>query len=225
MVPPIAHAGATTGTALGSGRMVDLSMNTQGTNYGMPTPDMPPIYMPTRYTGTVSSDSSASETHVSGAAATTHVLGEETGGTQMTGTENLVALSDRRDLLLYPSANFKTTKSTPYPTSKKLFWDGRKGTSWRVFISNIHACALQTQMGYMFGTEDIQDHLRGGFNGIESHLRMTIHPYQFNNDLGHLYSAIKQATFHAANIHDVLKQFEKHRFTPADSSPPDGLGL
>jgi hypothetical protein len=80
-------------------------------------------------------------------------------------------------------------------------------------------------MGYMFGTEVIQGLLRGGYNGIERHIQMTTHPYQYHHDLGHLYSPIKQATVHAAHVHDVLKQFERYRFTPAESTPPDGLGL
>jgi hypothetical protein len=80
-------------------------------------------------------------------------------------------------------------------------------------------------MGYMFGTEVLQGHRNGGYNGIEGHIRMTIHPYQYHYDLGYLYGAIKQATVHATHIHDILKQFEQYRFTPAESTPPDGLGL
>jgi hypothetical protein len=54
---------------------------------------------------------------------------------------------------------------------------------------------------------------------------MTIHPYQYNHDPGHLYGAIKQATVHAPNVYNIIKQFERYRFTRAESTPPDGLGL
>jgi hypothetical protein len=77
----------------------------------------------------------------------------------------------------------------------------------------------------MFGNEVIQGHLRGGYTAIEGHIKMTTHPYQYNHDLGHLYGVIKQATVHASHIHDILKQLERYKFTPAESTPPDGLGL
>jgi hypothetical protein len=63
-------------------------------------------------------------------------------------------------------------------------------------------------MGNMFGLDLIHGHLRGAFIGIECHIQMTIHPYQYHFDLGHLYGAIKQARVLEANVHGVLKQFE-----------------
>jgi hypothetical protein len=202
---------------------IEHSPNVRGFNHGTTVLGTTNNQIPIRYTGTVSSNSSTtSASRHSTTTANARVPGGTHGDSPTPGPEGLALISDRRDLLFYPSTAYKPAT---YPTSEKFLWDGRERTSWRTFESNLHAWALQTQMGYMFGTEDLQGHLRGGYTAIEGHIKMTIHPYQYNHDLGHLYGAIKQATVHAPHVHDILKQFERYRFTPEESTPPDGLGL